>query len=127
VSTVDPIKVYFNISEREYLKFASAAIASGKKPERVPLDLILVDGSFYPHPGKFAVLNRQVDPTTGTFKAAASFPTPTICFAPASTARSGDDVGQRARCSCRSARSPKCRANTWWPSSVPTTRPISAR
>jgi membrane fusion protein (multidrug efflux system) len=76
VSTVEPIKVYFNLSEREYLKFASAAIASGKKPERVPLDLVLVDGSFYPHPGKFSVLNRQVDPTTGTFKAAALFPNP---------------------------------------------------
>jgi membrane fusion protein (multidrug efflux system) len=76
VSTVEPIKVYFNISEREYLKVASAAIASGKKPERVPLELILVDGSFYPHPGKFSVLNRQVDPTTGTFKAAALFPNP---------------------------------------------------
>ncbi len=33
VSTVDPIKVYFNISEREYLKIANAAIAAGSKPE----------------------------------------------------------------------------------------------
>jgi len=74
VSTVDPIKVYFNISEREYLKMASAAAASGRKTEAVPLDLILVDGSFYPHQGKVALLNRQVDATTGTFKVAALFP-----------------------------------------------------
>ncbi|MEF8735152.1 MAG: efflux RND transporter periplasmic adaptor subunit [Candidatus Accumulibacter necessarius] len=30
VSTVDPIKVYFNISEREYLKVATAAFAAGR-------------------------------------------------------------------------------------------------
>ena len=76
VSVVDPIKAYFNISEREYLKFANAAAAAGKRPDHVPLELFLVDGSLYPHPGKSAVLNRQVDTTTGTFKVAALFPNP---------------------------------------------------
>jgi membrane fusion protein, multidrug efflux system len=76
VSVVDPIKAYFNISEREYLKNANAAVAAGSKPERVPLELFLVDGSLYPHQGKVAVLNRQVDTTTGTFKVAALFPNP---------------------------------------------------
>ncbi len=74
VSNVDPIKVYFNISEREYLKFANAANAAGKKREHVPLELFLVDGSLYPHPGQISVLNRQVDVSTGTFKVAALFP-----------------------------------------------------
>ncbi|WP_300456238.1 efflux RND transporter periplasmic adaptor subunit [Accumulibacter sp.] len=73
VSTVDPIKVYFNISEREYLKVTGEKNANSKQ---VPLDLILVDGSFYPHPGKFLLLNRQVDSSTGTFKAAALFANP---------------------------------------------------
>ena len=76
VSTVEPIKVYFNISEREYLKFANAAAAMGKKQEHVPLELFLVDGSLYPHTGQVAVLNRQVDVSTGTFKVAALFPNP---------------------------------------------------
>jgi membrane fusion protein (multidrug efflux system) len=76
VSAVDPIRVYFNVSEREYLKVANSAIASGVKPDTLPLELILVDGSTYPHPGKFAVFNRQADPTTGTFKVAAHFPNP---------------------------------------------------
>ena len=76
VSTVNPIKVYFNISEREYLKVATAAIASGSKPEKVPLTLVLVDGSVYPQPGRFSILNRQVDTSTGTFKAAALFGNP---------------------------------------------------
>ncbi|MCM8612780.1 efflux RND transporter periplasmic adaptor subunit [Accumulibacter sp.] len=73
VSSVDPIKVYFNISEQEYLKVATAASAAGKSPEDVPLELILVDGSTYPHQGKVSVLNRQVDVTTGTFKVASLF------------------------------------------------------
>jgi membrane fusion protein (multidrug efflux system) len=76
VSTVDPVKVYFNISEREYLKVATAAAASGRKTEQVPLQLFLVDGSLYPHQGKVAVLNRQVDQSTGTFKVAALFANP---------------------------------------------------
>ncbi len=76
VSVVDPIKAYFNISEREYLKLANAAIAAGSKADRVPLELFLVDGSRYPHPGKVAALDRQVDTTTGTFKVAALFPNP---------------------------------------------------
>ena len=74
VSSVDPIRVYFNISEQEYLKVATAASAAGKSTKDVPLDLILVDGSTYPHQGKVAVLNRQADVTTGTFKVAALFP-----------------------------------------------------
>ncbi len=76
VSNVDPIKVYFNISEREYLRVAAAAKAAGKKPEHVPLELFLVDGSLYPFPGQTSVLNRQVDVSTGTFKVAALFPNP---------------------------------------------------
>jgi membrane fusion protein (multidrug efflux system) len=74
VSTVDPIKVYVNISEREYLKF-SARYTQGKA-EHVPLEMVLVDGSIYPKPGRFTLLNRQVDPTTGTFKVAGLFPNP---------------------------------------------------
>ncbi|MEF8730129.1 MAG: efflux RND transporter periplasmic adaptor subunit [Accumulibacter sp.] len=74
VSSVDPIKVYFNISEQEYLKVATAASAAGRSTEDVPLELILVDGSIYPHQGKVSVLNRQVDVTTGTFKVASLFP-----------------------------------------------------
>ena len=75
VSSVDPIKVYVNISEREYLRFQEESSASSK-PRDVPLDLILVDGSVYSKPGKFSLMNRQVDPTTGTFKVGTLFPNP---------------------------------------------------
>jgi len=69
VSTLDPIKVYINISEREYLTAAEA----GEQGEQLPLELILADGSLYPHAGRFAVMDRQIDPTTGTMKIGALF------------------------------------------------------
>jgi len=70
VSTLDPIKVYININEREYLN----AAAAGKKVEEIPLELILADGDIYPHQGHLAIIDRQVDPTTGTMKIGALFP-----------------------------------------------------
>ena len=39
-------------------------------------ELILVDGSTYPKPGRFLLIDRQVDPTTGTFKVGAQFANP---------------------------------------------------
>jgi len=72
VSTVDPIKVYINISEQEYLK----TVESGNKADQMPLELILADGSLFPHEGRFALVDRQVDPTTGTLKVGALFPNP---------------------------------------------------
>lgn len=75
VSAIEPIKVYFNISEREYLKFAATHRPEENKSS-VPIELILVDGSSYPEKGKFLLLDRQVDATTGTFKAVAQFPNP---------------------------------------------------
>lgn len=74
VSTVDPIKVYINISEREFLKFQQAG--PSEKVEDVPLQLILLDGSSYPKAGRFSLMDRQVDPTTGTFKVGAQFANP---------------------------------------------------
>ncbi|MGD9947194.1 MAG: efflux RND transporter periplasmic adaptor subunit [Desulfobulbus sp.] len=70
VSTLDPIKVYINISEREYLR----ATEAGKEVEAIPLELILTDGSLYPYQGHFAIMDRQVDPTTGTMKIGILFP-----------------------------------------------------
>lgn len=74
VSTVDPIKVFVGISEREYLKFHGKSTTA--KSEAVPLELILVDGSTYPRAGHFSLMNRQIDATTGTFKVGALFPNP---------------------------------------------------
>jgi membrane fusion protein, multidrug efflux system len=75
ISTVDPIKAYFNVSEQEYLKVASSYEedrATGKSPP--PVEIILADGSVYPHQGKFSAVDREVDQQTGTIRLVALFP-----------------------------------------------------
>ncbi len=73
VSTVDPIKVYINISEQEYLH---AEMVRDVDVEKVSLELILTDGSTYPHKGKFFLADRQVDVKTGTMKVGCLFKNP---------------------------------------------------
>ena len=78
VSQVDPIKVYYPISEREYLHFARRIreIEQGRAGERVPLELTLADGSVYPERGTFSLADRQVDLRTGTIIVQGLFPNP---------------------------------------------------
>jgi RND family efflux transporter MFP subunit len=78
VSTVDPIKVYFQISEQDYLKVAQdRAEANGTNPGwPPPVQIILADGTLYPRQGKFSAVDRQVDNQTGTIRLAALFPNP---------------------------------------------------
>jgi membrane fusion protein (multidrug efflux system) len=78
VSQVDPIKVYFPISEQDYLR-AQKAHVNGSAGQvlplaGVPLTLLLADGSTYPFSGKVLWTDRQVDTSTGTIRVAAAFP-----------------------------------------------------
>jgi membrane fusion protein (multidrug efflux system) len=72
VSSVNPIKAYINIAEQEYLSVRDSA----QNMETVPLQLILADGTVYPHKGKLAMADRQIDVTTGTLKVGSLFPNP---------------------------------------------------
>jgi membrane fusion protein (multidrug efflux system) len=77
VSTVDPIKVYFSISEREYLEFRQPGKeAKSRSAVATPLELILADGSVYPHKGRISLSDRQVDVKTGTLMLGSLFPNP---------------------------------------------------
>ncbi len=73
VSTVNPIKVYIQVSEQEYLV---AGRAGERRAEKLQGELILADGSVYPQKGSFAFADRQVDVKTGTIKVAVIFPNP---------------------------------------------------
>jgi membrane fusion protein (multidrug efflux system) len=77
VSQVDPIKVYYPISEQEYLHFAQRIrdIEEGRT-QRAPLEMTLANGSVYPQQGTFSLADRQVDVRTGTITAQALFPNP---------------------------------------------------
>lgn len=72
VSTLDPIKAYINVSEQEYLN----AKGSESRATNAPLQLVLADGSVYPHQGKMALADRQIDPATGTLKIGTLFANP---------------------------------------------------
>jgi membrane fusion protein (multidrug efflux system) len=79
VSKVDPIKVYFPISEQEYMRIAGKIPGSVDllaSNNTVPLTLVLSNGSDYPRKGKIIFADRQVDPQTGTIRMVGSFPNP---------------------------------------------------
>jgi RND family efflux transporter MFP subunit len=73
VSTLDPIKANFTVGEQEYL---SLTRDGGSDLARLQLELILADGTTYPHKGKFSFADRQVDPSTGAIQLTGLFPNP---------------------------------------------------
>jgi membrane fusion protein, multidrug efflux system len=89
VSTVDPIRVAFGISEREYLNRAEIINRPNyATTERGPaLELMLEDGSVYPHAGKAARADRQVDVKTGTLTVWGFFPNPKHILRPGQFAK----------------------------------------
>ena len=74
VSTLDPIRDYFSVSEQEYLALVKQFSGSG--PEHWKLQLVLADGTTYSHPGEFYFANRQVNQNTGAIQLAALFVNP---------------------------------------------------
>jgi membrane fusion protein (multidrug efflux system) len=78
VSQIDPIKVYFPLSEQEYLGMAkrinSASGSSQPWQGDAGLTLVLADGSEYSERGRFLAADREIDPKMGTIRIAAAFP-----------------------------------------------------
>ena len=76
VSSIDPIRVNTTISEAEYLKLFGQHVKGGRKAEGAVLELILADGSVFPHKGQVVIVDRAVDQKTGTLTFVAEFPNP---------------------------------------------------
>jgi membrane fusion protein, multidrug efflux system len=91
VSQVDPMKVTFPITEREYLRRYADQInehqEKGRATDEPDLQLILANGKTYPFPGHFYVVNRQAEQQTGTIQAQALFPNPDAILRPGMYAR----------------------------------------
>lgn len=90
VSTLDPIKVYFTVGEPQYLAFRKRfpTEESTRADERsLRLELVLADGSTYPHLGNFDFADRQVDVNTGTIRIAALFRNPNNILRPGGYAK----------------------------------------
>jgi RND family efflux transporter MFP subunit len=85
LSQLDPIKVSFPISEREYLHFATRIKQheeEGKAKGEPDLQMILANGRTYKYPGHFYVANRQVNVQTGTILIQGIFPNPEYILRP---------------------------------------------
>ena len=99
VSTLDPIRDYFTVSEQEYLELHATAMSKilgrtesfnvsdqellrlqkqspSSEAKRWKLTLTLADGTTYPYEGEFYFADRSVDQNTGSIQLAALFPNP---------------------------------------------------
>ncbi|HEV3073963.1 MAG TPA: efflux RND transporter periplasmic adaptor subunit [Thermoanaerobaculia bacterium] len=83
VSRVDPLRVFFKLSEQEYLHYreseappAPAAAPAAAGPRISQLEMVLSDGTVFPHPGRLIFTDREVDVKTGTISACGLFPNP---------------------------------------------------
>ena len=97
LSDIDPIRVRFSISEREYLIMARTYLSthdtndrekrkqrSGRKADLI---LILADGSEHLHKGHVVGASQSIDQQTGTYTVEASFPNPRKFLLPGQFAR----------------------------------------
>ena len=76
VSTLDPIKVYFTLSEQEYLSYTKPLFNGAEQIDslaQLELELILADGTTIPEKGTFYFADREVDPKTGAIRLAGVF------------------------------------------------------
>ena len=90
VSTIDPIKAYFNVSEQSYLNFTRLFETESARAEHIAhleADLILADGTLYPRKGIIHAVDRSVGLTTGALRVEARFPNPNNALRPGQFAR----------------------------------------
>ena len=81
VSNVNPMRVFLSISESDYLTIQRKR-AEGKMKGGAELELILADGSTFPHKGRIIIADRAVDLKTGTLSLVAEFPNPNALLRP---------------------------------------------
>jgi membrane fusion protein (multidrug efflux system) len=89
ISVVDPIHIRFSVSEREYLEWKRAHPdeEEGRAQTKNRFELVLADGTHYPHKGTAVFADRTVDPATATLLIEASFPNPEYLIRPGQFAR----------------------------------------
>lgn len=82
VSTIDPIRAYFQVNEQSYLTFWDRYATTPEDHPPLALELVLSNGKSYPHPGRFFYADRQINPTTGTLQVVGLFPNPDFTLRP---------------------------------------------
>ncbi len=85
VSTIDPIKAYYNVTEQAYINFAKLFAHETDRLERLKqleIRLLLADGTLYPQTGVIFAPDRQIGATTGALRLEARFPNPDLALRP---------------------------------------------
>ncbi|GAB4226853.1 MAG: efflux RND transporter periplasmic adaptor subunit [Methyloligellaceae bacterium] len=80
IVALDPIRVVFSVSERDYLNYTQAR-KKGESTDFTP-QIRLANDALYPHPGKLDFIDNRVDPTTGTIRVRVEFPNPDALLLP---------------------------------------------
>jgi membrane fusion protein (multidrug efflux system) len=86
VSTVNPIRATFSITEREYMRLSRRVNLKGSG-KGAPLTLTLADNREFPHKGHLVSAERAVDEKTGTLLILGEFPNPDGTVRPGQFAR----------------------------------------
>jgi membrane fusion protein (multidrug efflux system) len=79
VSTIDPIKAYYDVTEQAYINFTNLFPNENERSEhlkQLEVQLILADGTIYSHGGHISAPDRQIGTTTGAIRVEAIFPNP---------------------------------------------------
>jgi membrane fusion protein, multidrug efflux system len=90
ISTLDPVKVLFPISESDYLVASQRVQEALNKPleqRAEAIELILADGSVFPHKARLQSVDLQVKQSTGTILVTALLPNPGSVLRPGFFAR----------------------------------------
>jgi RND family efflux transporter MFP subunit len=90
VTKVDPIKCYFTVSEQRFSEYSRRYSDPQQRLEHekeLKFELILADGTTYPHTGEWFAADNQVDVRTGSLRVAAAFPNPGNILRPGQFAR----------------------------------------
>jgi membrane fusion protein (multidrug efflux system) len=99
LSPLDPIQVKVKIGEREYINYVQKArdeAERGRRAADLAFQLLLADGSRYPHAGRFRSADRAVDPQTGTLEITLDFPNHELALLPGAFSRVRVQTGEKA-------------------------------
>jgi membrane fusion protein, multidrug efflux system len=101
LSPLDPIQVKVRIGERDYLNYTRTLSANPEERKKQVaaafyFQLLLGDGSTYPHPGRFRSGDRAVDPQTSTLEITLDFPNPDATLLPGLFSRVKIQTGEKS-------------------------------
>jgi membrane fusion protein (multidrug efflux system) len=96
VSNANPIRVHYDLSEVDYLRFVerTGGLRNGLPRVKLSYELLLPDGNTYPHKGTLYMVGRAVTAQTGTLPVVAQFPNPNNLLRPGQFVRVRVTAGQ---------------------------------